>query len=385
MRYSLLNFLVCPFTQEKFLLMVFREVENAIPPIFINEAQRVNAPDTVMGTMPADEPASEFFSKIALLAGYPGDPARNFSHEVMEGLLVSVHSGNWYPIIDGLPEILPSSLRDWNRDYAFLGQYRAKLPAWLYDHMVACIPHGEISHVSGDNYKMAEMELISKVDDPQMFLGPGAVAPFYIGNYFHSIYLLRAFSTALHFLSINHHHVVIDSGCGYAWTTEWFQRLGIISIGLEINRIYADVGRRRMGSRQPHLIICDVENIPLCAGVADGVLGFDGFHHIPNRRRAMQQFWQCLRPGGRVVLIEPSKAHAESQGAIDAMQKYGTLEDGMDYADVVDYVQNLGFQQPVEYFLKEVPNNTQKVVYLKEELFDSSFIGWRVFQITKES
>src|SRR5438132_802959 len=78
-------------------------------------------------------------------------------------------------------------------------------------------------------------------------------------------------------------HVVLDSGCGYSWSTEWLFRSGYDAIGVDICRTYLEIAVQRLGTFRPHLIVGDVENLPLQGGTANAVLAYESFHHIPNR------------------------------------------------------------------------------------------------------
>ncbi len=52
----------------------------------------------------------------------------------------------------------------------------------------------------------------------------------------------------------------------------------------------------------------------------------------------MRAYERVLEDGGVVILAEPGAAHEHAPVAIDAMQKYGILEKGMELADVRAYV-----------------------------------------------
>jgi SAM-dependent methyltransferase len=92
-----------------------------------------------------------------------------------------------------------------------------------------------------------------------------------------------------------------------------------------------------MGASRPHLIVADVEHLPLQSSAVDAVLAYESFHHIPDRRRAMEGYDRVLRPGGRVVFAEPDGRHETSAVAVEAMEKYGILERGMELDDVIGY------------------------------------------------
>lgn len=384
MRYSLLNLLCCPNTGEDLVALVFKEAESRIAPAYVNAAERVNALGSVLGPVPPASNPTDFHRVLAGLssAARAEDLPRNCEVEIEEGLLVSVNTGRWYPIVDGIPELLPDNLRDWTRDLALLRRFEDRVPA----EILARLRSGEAGGMlaDGEHHKVAEITLIGKVENLDAFLAPGYMAPFYLGSYNHAKDLIRGFANAVTFLDLKEGKVLLDVGCGYAWTTEWLAKLGVTSIGVDINRTYMDVGRQRMkGGVQPHLMVADVENLPLKDASCNAILGFDAFHHVPNRAAAMKGFFDKLVDGGKVVFVEPGSDHKDAPQSIDVMEKYGTLEHGMDYKDVCEYVKGTRFHPPEELFLNLVSNRSARDIYSKEQLFDRSYIGWRLFTISK--
>ena len=376
MRYSLLDILACPITGEELVLAAVTEVESSIPDVYISPATRVSAPGSPIGPLGRNVYSTDFFRLLAAHGSTPGDAARNFSHDISEAILIAAGSGRWYPVQNGVPLLYPDSLRDWNTDVAFLQTLKSKIPQPVFDALYI-MDNSARTVMSGDHHKNSEIVLLGKVDDPQSFLGPGYVAPFSWGAYEHSAALIRGFAICLPLLNIARGDFVLDSGSGYSWTTQWLQQMGINPVGIEINRTYLDVGRHRMGAIQPHLVVCDAENLPFRAGVFKAVLGFDAFHHIPNRNRAMQEFSRTMLPQGRVVLVEPGTAHTTDQYSIDIMDKYGTMEVGMSLEDVQSYVAGIeAFAAPQEHFVVPmIAADTRTVTP------DRAFVGWSMFTI----
>lgn len=140
------------------------------------------------------------------------------------------------------------------------------------------------------------------------------------------MHLIRRFGNVLPLLEMKKGDGVLDVGAGYAWTTEWLMKTGMTAIGIDICRTYLEIGVRRMGRALPHLVIGNVERLPLQSGRLKAVLCFDAFHHIPDRPRAMAQFIRALGSSGNIVLAEPGGAHEHYKASRDVMDKYGILE-----------------------------------------------------------
>lgn len=51
--------------------------------------------------------------------------------------------------------------------------------------------------------------------------------------------------------------------------------------------------------------VVDARQLPFADGALNAIVMTDVFHHIPDVRRFLREASRCLRPGGKVVMIEP--------------------------------------------------------------------------------
>ncbi len=294
------------------------------------------------------------------LACYPSRPSGSAAAadpEIQEGVLACPECRRFFPIIDLLPELLPDGLRDWKRDLARFEAWEGLIPAGDFPGLLekaraiagAPLPGGD----RGLGYKRAEIGIESKISDPDFF-GPGYSSPFNPHNTEFSMHLIRRFGNVLPLLDVKRGDVVLDVGAGYAWTTEWLTKMGIAAIGIDICRTYLEIGVRRMGRALPHLVIGDIEHLPLQSGCLDAVLCFDAFHHIPDRPRTMGQFVRALGPSGRIAMAEPGGSHEFIEVSQDVMDKYGILEKGLDLDDVFSYCRGLDVALPEQHFVLKI-------------------------------
>jgi SAM-dependent methyltransferase/uncharacterized protein YbaR (Trm112 family) len=352
MRYALLDALACQACHSELACFTYREKPSEIPAGPYGSGTRVGI-GPGLGPLPQHVGSRERFARLHTFAGAAGDPARNFAVEIDEGVLLCPGCGRWYPITHRLPEILPDHLRDFDADAARLRDAAAAMPPELAKEAFAFrpAPSGAATHTdSGAHHKHAEMSIKEKIDDPAFF-GPGYSSPFNPWNPEFTLYLIALYGSVLKLLELKKGETLLDSGCGYAWTTEWFHRAGVPVVGVDISRVYLDIAIERMGDAHPPLVIGDVENLPFKNGAFDAVLAYESFHHIPDRPRALKGYDRVLNATGRVVLAEPGAAHEHAEVSVDVMKKYGILERGMELEDVTGYASGSALTGVEQVFL----------------------------------
>jgi len=347
MRYALLDCLVCPACLAPLSCVTRDEIPSPTQFGRPSGGSRISLGAGV-GPSPAWLTATPLTTALDRLAGSPAPPERGDEFEVESGLLICA-CGRWFPIERSIPELLPDHLRDPARDSAFLVAVGEALPEELGRRLRETRAAVAAVDDPGAHYKRAEIGITSKVADP-MFFAPGYSSPFAYWDSDFSVYLLKLFGAVAPLLGLAKGDRVIDSGCGYAWTTEWLFRSGFDPIGVDICRTYLEIGLSRMGVPRPHLVIADAEALPFARGTARAVLAFESFHHIPNRPSALRSYDRVLDNRGVVVLAEPGAAHEHAPIAIEAMQKYGILEKGMELSDVIGYAAGTTLE-PEQLFL----------------------------------
>jgi uncharacterized protein YbaR (Trm112 family)/SAM-dependent methyltransferase len=352
MRYSLLDHLACPTCHEGLVCVTQTEVPAAMPPGLFPDGARVS-PGPGIGPPPAQRRETPLATLLGSLAAAPAAPERGRDVDVVRGLLVCGACGRWYPIDAGIPELLPDHLRDATRERGLFDAALAGAPPELRTALAAFTPSGDATSDPGAHYKRAEIGIKSKIDDP-VFFGPGYSSPFNPWNSDFTIYLISLFGAVAPMLNVARGQTIIDSGCGYAWSTEWLFRSGFDVVGVDICRTYLEIGVTRIGSFRPHLVVGDVENLPFASANAHAILDYESFHHIPDRRRAMASYDRVLRDGGTVILAEPGGDHEGAKVSVDAMEKYGILERGMELADVAGYAEGTAFGAPEQMFVLRV-------------------------------
>ena len=337
MRYSLLDHLACPTCHEDLVCVTHTEAPAVMPPGLFPDGARVS-PGPGIGPLPARHRETPLAPLLASLAAAPAAPERGREVDLVTGLLVCGACGRWYPIDGGIPELLPDHLRDATRERALFDAALAGAPPELRTALAAFTPSGDATSDPGPITSARRSASRARSTIPSSSVR--ATAPPSTPGTRTSRSISSRSSVRSHPCSTwRAGRPSSTAACGYAWSTEWLFRSGFDVVGVDICRTYLEIGVTRIGSFRPHLVVGDVENLPLASAHAHAILAYESFHHIPDRRRAMASYDRVMRDGGTVILAEPGGAHEDAKVSVDAMEKYGILESGMELDDVAGYAE----------------------------------------------
>jgi len=372
MRLNLLDFVVCPSCGRDLFAIAFEVTEK--PPSFAHICQTwcggkglaLREGDGGLGglSVPDLRPPASTLAEFKTNGQKDLEDCR-LCHglSVDQGILICPACRRFFPIIDGLPELLPDALRDADREREFLARYEDKIPENLrcefadVDTAAQTNRPDSLSPISDEKspqaplfrrgekgdfqgkpkesgedvwkHQKAEMDLTGRDDLPEGFFEPGRSLPFEPLHPVRSVDRMARFLTAVRHLDLRRGDPVLDLGVGYAWTTEWLSKLGFRVVGLDLNRAYLEAGMKRAGDALPPLLVADMVNPPLRRESFQGILVFDAFHHVADRPKSLRAFSDILAPGGRLVLAEPGAAHERHSASREAMARFGILEKGI--------------------------------------------------------
>jgi SAM-dependent methyltransferase len=134
----------------------------------------------------------------------------------------------------------------------------------------------------------------------------------------------------LHRLGIQRGASAIDVGCGSGWTTLFLAEAGFDALGYDLVPGNVELARergRRWGSTA-RFEVADMDALP-DGPLADVALVFDALHHTRAQRAALEGVHRRLRPGGWIVLGEPTWLHRLSPEARRVRAQRGWLERGL--------------------------------------------------------
>jgi SAM-dependent methyltransferase len=121
-------------------------------------------------------------------------------------------------------------------------------------------------------------------------------------------YLRRHIEEAMRFARLSPEEKVVEVGCGMGRYTLLLAARGVAVTGLDLSPVLLERLQAFNAGRYPLDVCCgDLEAPPPeLSGRFDAVMGFFVLHHVHDVRRALNGVAGLLRPGGRVVFVEPN-------------------------------------------------------------------------------
>lgn len=145
--------------------------------------------------------------------------------------------------------------------------------------------------------------------------------------------------------------IVVDIGCGPGWTSLFLAEAGYRVLGYDLVPANVELARRRAqrwGSTA-QFEVADMESLPP-GEQADAVLMYAALHHSAKQRRTLEAATARLRPGGWLLLSEPSWVHWLSPRARAARRELGWIERGIALRALRRDLSQLGYTEVRRFF-----------------------------------
>jgi 2-polyprenyl-3-methyl-5-hydroxy-6-metoxy-1,4-benzoquinol methylase len=144
---------------------------------------------------------------------------------------------------------------------------------------------------------------------------------------------------------------ILDIGCGSGWTSLFLAEAGYEVIGYELVPANVELARRRAerwGS-SAQFEVADMEALPQ-GEPADAVLLFQALHHTAGQEAALRSIARRLRPGGWLMLSEPTWLHRFSPEARATTRDLGWMERGLTFRGLHRDLRAAGFDHVRRWF-----------------------------------
>jgi 2-polyprenyl-3-methyl-5-hydroxy-6-metoxy-1,4-benzoquinol methylase len=145
---------------------------------------------------------------------------------------------------------------------------------------------------------------------------------------------------------------ILDLGCGPGWTSLFLAKAGYDVVGVDIAERMIEIAceRSEREGTPATFLVADMEELQLDRQDFDGVLLFDSLHHSPAFEKVLERACAHLRPGGRLLLMEPSWLHLYSPHARAATREYGVTELGFTRRRLKQALRHAGFGTVTHYY-----------------------------------
>jgi SAM-dependent methyltransferase len=155
----------------------------------------------------------------------------------------------------------------------------------------------------------------------------------------------------LHVIGLQPGANVIDVGCGSGWTTLFLAEAGFEALGYDLAPANVDLARERAArwGSSARFEVADMDALP-GGPPADAALIFDALHHTAGQATALRGVHDRLKPGGWLLLGEPTWLHRLSPEARRVRQERGWLERGLTLRGLRRDLRAAGFGETRRFF-----------------------------------
>jgi SAM-dependent methyltransferase len=156
------------------------------------------------------------------------------------------------------------------------------------------------------------------------------------------------FAHVLQILELHAGMSLVELGCGPGWMTRFAARHGLDAVGYDIAPEMIAIARELAESEAPSATfeVGDMEQLDLDRRF-DAALLYDALHHSQRADLVFATAHRALRPGGRLLLVEPNWKH-RFQGR-GASAEYGVTEMGYSPRQLKRLLRDAGFRDVARF------------------------------------
>jgi len=162
--------------------------------------------------------------------------------------------------------------------------------------------------------------------------------------------------------------VVMDFGAGSCWLSRFLNQLQCSTISVDASITALNIGRMLFDQfpiigkplQPPKFIPFDGYTIDVENESVDRIICFDTFHHIPNQKEILREFFRALKPGGIAGFCEPGPHHSQSPQSQYEMRNYEVLENDIVLSEIKREKDEIGFS---DFFAKLISQPDLELSY----------------------
>ena len=161
---------------------------------------------------------------------------------------------------------------------------------------------------------------------------------------------------------------VLDFGSGPCWLSRFLNQLQCSTVSVDPSSTALNLGKKLfeelpiLGNlvRPPLFIPFDGHRIDIESESVDRIVCFDTFHHVPNQREVIEEFFRVLKPGGIAGFSEPGPNHSGMPQSQYEMKNYNVLENDIDLREIKLISEEVGF---TDLYLKLIGSPDRDLSY----------------------
>jgi ubiquinone/menaquinone biosynthesis C-methylase UbiE len=144
---------------------------------------------------------------------------------------------------------------------------------------------------------------------------------------------------------------VMDFGAGSCWLSRFINELSCATISVDTAPSAIKIGQTLFSQTppitpsitEPRFLHFDGRKIQLPDDSVDRIIVFDTFHHIPNQREILVDFYRILKPGGIAGFSDVGPRHSTAISSQIEMQRYKILEQDLYIEELKKTIEKIGF------------------------------------------
>ncbi len=197
--------------------------------------------------------------------------------EIIDGILICANCGKIYPVVAGIPRMLPDSFAEY---YPYLSAYHPNLPKPPgTDEEAARFKKLHKSTQESFSFEWLRYQVTDFEENLEFFGQATGLAPADLRG-----------------------KLVLDAGCGMGRFIEVAASWGAEVVGLDLSRSVDRAWRETSHRARIHLVQGDIMRPPLKPSSFDFIYSIGVLHHTPNTRLAFRSLCPLLRPEGKIAI-----------------------------------------------------------------------------------